>query len=160
MDCICRRAHDLINDPCKKTTLRETCMTFGSAARLFHEKGEARFLSREEAHNLLEKFETIGLVPQPSNSQKPFVFCNCCGCCCEFLANQKKFNNPAQYFATNFHAEISLEDCIGCGKCAAVCPGLAVTLVDYRKNKEFPSITFPFELSASKIEKGNNREIS
>ena len=44
--------------------------------------------------------------------------------------------------------------CIGCGKCVAVCPGLAITLVDFRKSKEFPLMTFPFELSSGKINKG------
>ncbi|MHA1782451.1 MAG: FAD-dependent oxidoreductase, partial [Promethearchaeota archaeon] len=46
--------------------------------------------------------------------------------------------------------------CIGCGKCVAVCPGLAITLVDFRKSKEFPLMTFPFELSSRKINKGEN----
>ncbi len=43
------------------------------------------------------------------------------------------------------------QDCIGCGKCVAVCPGLAVTLVDYRKDRENPTITFPLELTPEKI---------
>ncbi|NHJ25901.1 MAG: FAD-binding protein [Candidatus Lokiarchaeota archaeon] len=43
------------------------------------------------------------------------------------------------------------QDCIGCGKCIAVCPGLAVTLVDYRKDRETPTITFPLELTPKKI---------
>ncbi len=43
------------------------------------------------------------------------------------------------------------QDCIGCGKCVAVCPGLAVTLVDYRKDRETPTITFPLELTPEKI---------
>ncbi|MHA1671713.1 MAG: FAD-dependent oxidoreductase [Promethearchaeota archaeon] len=46
------------------------------------------------------------------------------------------------------------KDCIGCGKCVAVCPGLAITLIDYRKNKDSPSVTLPLELSANKIENG------
>ncbi len=46
------------------------------------------------------------------------------------------------------------QDCIGCGKCVAVCPGLAVVLIDYRKNKENPLVTFPFELTKQKLEKG------
>ncbi|MFX1410221.1 MAG: FAD-dependent oxidoreductase [Promethearchaeota archaeon] len=46
------------------------------------------------------------------------------------------------------------KECLGCGKCVAVCPGLAVILIDYRKNKEYPSVTFPFELTYKKIEKG------
>ena len=46
------------------------------------------------------------------------------------------------------------QDCIGCGKCVAVCPGLAITLVDYRKDKEAPIVTFPLELASEKIEVG------
>ncbi len=46
------------------------------------------------------------------------------------------------------------QDCIGCGQCVAVCPGLAITLVDYRKDKESPVVTFPLELTPEKIEVG------
>lgn len=46
------------------------------------------------------------------------------------------------------------KECIGCGKCVAVCPGLAVTLVDYRKDEDNPTVTFPLELSKKKLEKG------
>jgi len=46
------------------------------------------------------------------------------------------------------------QDCIGCGKCVAVCPGLAVTLVDYRQDKEAPVVTFPLELTSEKIDVG------
>ncbi|MFX1379012.1 MAG: FAD-dependent oxidoreductase [Promethearchaeota archaeon] len=45
------------------------------------------------------------------------------------------------------------KDCIGCGKCVAVCPGLAVVLIDYRKDSDNPYVTFPFELTESKLEK-------
>jgi len=45
------------------------------------------------------------------------------------------------------------QECIGCGKCVAVCPGLAVLLKDYRKDKNNPFITFPLELTANKLEK-------
>jgi len=37
--------------------------------------------------------------------------------------------------------------CIGCNKCALICPGLAITLVDMRKDKEFPTVTMPYEVS-------------
>ncbi len=46
------------------------------------------------------------------------------------------------------------KDCIGCGKCVAVCPGLAVVIIDYRKDKTNPLVTFPFELAEEKLEKG------
>jgi Fe-S-cluster-containing hydrogenase component 2 len=37
--------------------------------------------------------------------------------------------------------------CIGCAKCVLVCPGLAITLVDYRRDRENPIVTVPFEMS-------------
>jgi len=46
------------------------------------------------------------------------------------------------------------KECIGCGKCVTVCPGLAVILMDYRKDKENPFVTFPFELAERELQKG------
>ncbi|MDD8013599.1 MAG: 2Fe-2S iron-sulfur cluster-binding protein [Acidobacteriota bacterium] len=37
--------------------------------------------------------------------------------------------------------------CIGCAKCVLICPGLAITLVDYRRDKENPIVTLPYEMS-------------
>ncbi len=36
--------------------------------------------------------------------------------------------------------------CIGCKKCVAICPGLAITLVDFRKDAENPTVTIPYEV--------------
>lgn len=38
--------------------------------------------------------------------------------------------------------------CSGCRRCLAVCPGLAITLVDFRKNTDSPIISIPFELDS------------
>ncbi|MCE7741238.1 MAG: FAD-dependent oxidoreductase, partial [Candidatus Heimdallarchaeota archaeon] len=46
-------------------------------------------------------------------------------------------------------------DCIGCAQCVAVCPGLAVTLVDYREDSSNPLVTIPTEIFIGKIEKGD-----
>jgi sarcosine oxidase subunit alpha len=46
------------------------------------------------------------------------------------------------------------KECLGCGKCVAVCPGLAVILMDYRKDKKNPLVTFPLELTNKKLKKG------
>ncbi len=35
--------------------------------------------------------------------------------------------------------------CSGCGRCVAFCPGLAITLVDFRKNPENPTVSVPWE---------------
>jgi NADPH-dependent 2,4-dienoyl-CoA reductase/sulfur reductase-like enzyme/Fe-S-cluster-containing hydrogenase component 2/bacterioferritin-associated ferredoxin len=44
--------------------------------------------------------------------------------------------------------------CIGCGKCILICPGLAITLIDYRKDKDFPIVTLPYELSKENVVAG------
>jgi NADPH-dependent 2,4-dienoyl-CoA reductase/sulfur reductase-like enzyme/ferredoxin len=45
--------------------------------------------------------------------------------------------------------------CTGCERCAAVCPGLAITLVDYRKDKEFPIVVIPFEFLKATVREGD-----
>ena len=45
--------------------------------------------------------------------------------------------------------------CTGCEKCVTICPGLAVTLVDYRKDAENPTVTIPYEFLRDTIETGD-----
>ncbi|MBN1949429.1 MAG: FAD-dependent oxidoreductase [Candidatus Cloacimonetes bacterium] len=46
-------------------------------------------------------------------------------------------------------------NCIGCGKCVTICPGLAITLVDYRQDPENPLVTMPYEVSNIRIREGD-----
>jgi len=46
-------------------------------------------------------------------------------------------------------------DCLGCFKCLLICPGLAVTLVDYRKDKNLPTVAVPFEIERGCVKKGD-----
>ncbi len=46
-------------------------------------------------------------------------------------------------------------DCIGCFKCLLICPGLAVTIVDYRKDPKSPSVALPFEIGRGLVKKGD-----
>ncbi|MBN1934286.1 MAG: FAD-dependent oxidoreductase, partial [Anaerolineae bacterium] len=39
--------------------------------------------------------------------------------------------------------------CIGCERCVIGCPGLAITLVDYRQDAERPTVSIPYELGAA-----------
>ncbi len=47
------------------------------------------------------------------------------------------------------------EGCIGCERCVAVCPGLAITLVDYRRDSEYPTVTIPYEFPPETIREGD-----
>jgi len=44
--------------------------------------------------------------------------------------------------------------CKGCLACVAICPGLAITLVDFRRDSEFPTVTLPYEIRRELVEKG------
>jgi len=45
--------------------------------------------------------------------------------------------------------------CIGCEKCVTICPGLAITLLDYRKDPLNPLVTLPYELDRQQIAVGD-----
>ncbi len=40
-----------------------------------------------------------------------------------------------------FVAREGEKGCTGCEKCVTICPGLAISLVDYRKDPEMPTVT-------------------
>ena len=48
--------------------------------------------------------------------------------------------------------------CCGvCEKCVTVCPGLAITLVDYRDDKDMPVVTIPYEFQYGMLQKHGQR---
>jgi len=49
---------------------------------------------------------------------------------------------------------LDLEACTGCASCIAVCPGLAVSLVDYRQHPQQPLVTLPYEIWREQVEVG------
>lgn len=65
---------------------------------------------------------------------------------------------PKGLITTEDHPVMGLPEysqgCIGCRKCIAVCPGLAVTLVDRRKDTANPTVTIPWELGEWTLEEG------
>lgn len=42
--------------------------------------------------------------------------------------------------------------CKACERCVIGCPGLAITLVDYRKDPEFPTVSIPYEYTRESIQ--------
>ncbi|MFW5713200.1 MAG: FAD-dependent oxidoreductase [Brevefilum sp.] len=46
------------------------------------------------------------------------------------------------------------KNCIACERCVAVCPGLAITLVDFRKDPHNPVVSIPLEFSKKYINEG------
>ena len=49
---------------------------------------------------------------------------------------------------------VDMDACTGCGACVAVCPGLSVTLLDYRQDPQNPLVTFPYEVWRDQLSEG------
>ncbi len=131
-NCICRQTKDLLGEGCKHT--KETCLQFGGAAHYYIDNGLGRQISKEEALEVIQKGMKEGLVLQPSNTQRPFALCLCCGCSCEILSNANKMENPAQFFQTNYYAEVNIENCTGCKLCEVKCPMHAAVVNENKKS--------------------------
>jgi sarcosine oxidase subunit alpha len=51
--------------------------------------------------------------------------------------------------------EITQNECIGCNKCLFVCPGLAISLVDYREDQGNPIVSLAYEVYNFEYKKGD-----
>ncbi|HUT81864.1 MAG TPA: FAD-dependent oxidoreductase [Candidatus Bathyarchaeia archaeon] len=99
---------------------------------------------------------TILPLPEKEEGIFPVIHCTqeipcdpCTKVCARDLIKMNGDSIMSLPFFTNEY------ECTGCGKCVAVCPGLAITLVDYRKDPNLAHVTFPVELGEKSIKKGD-----
>lgn len=121
-NCVCRQTKDLVGESCHRTELRETCIiTSPEIADYYVDAGIGRYILKDEALAILGKAQKAGLILQPVNAKQPEAICCCCGDCCGILTSFKKFPRPADFFASNFYAEVDSELCSGCQACIEQC---------------------------------------
>ena len=121
MDCICRTGKEVAGGKCLQTGLKGNCLTLGAAAREMVRAGQARDITREEMLALLDSADKEGLVLQPENTRNPLFVCCCCGCCCLVLTSAKLLPQPAEYFSSNFQAQVDAALCDACAVCQSRC---------------------------------------
>ena len=128
--CYCRHKMYHAGHPCEINAPWDVCLTFDNVARSLSEHGGyARLISKEEAKEVLELSYESNLVQIGENVREhPAFICNCCGCCCEALQAARHFSPMQPVATTNYIPKVSLETCIGCGKCKKVCPILAISM--------------------------------
>ncbi|MBF0451194.1 MAG: 4Fe-4S binding protein [Candidatus Magnetomorum sp.] len=131
--CICRRWSKMTGNNCEKP--EEVCFTFGSHGQYYVDNGMARFITKEEAFEILKKGEEAGLVMQPFNTKgKIGGMCSCCGDCCGVLRSVKMQPKPADFVKSNYYAEVNQDECSGCETCIDRCQVEAVTISDSLAN--------------------------
>ena len=97
----------------------------------------------------LEKHPDLdeGAIPVFHCNQE--IPCNpCSGLCPNGLIeiNQKDIRGIPTFVGNNYACQV-------CEQCVAGCPGLAITLVDYRSNAEQPLVSIPYEFSRELLNK-------
>ncbi len=96
----------------------ETCLVFDGAAKVLVDRDRARWITREEAYQILKASEEAGLVHCISNTgDRPTVICNCCSCCCNQLRGITELHNPNVLATSAFVAELNNDLCVGCLEC-------------------------------------------
>jgi len=117
MNCACR-THLKCDHPL------ETCLVFDYFAEFMVERGYGRYLSVEEALELLEEMEKAGLVHSTTNVQtRPQFICNCCTCACGILRGLSELHNPRAFAKSNFLPVKDDELCNPkCKRCVRICP--------------------------------------
>lgn len=103
------------------------------------------------------------IYPNKKNTEKNSVYpiircaqeipCNPCVTVCP--KKSIKLSGPSIMKNPEFDGE-----CVGCLKCLLVCPGLAITIVDRRKDKNNPFVYIPFEIERDKIKAGDKVSIA
>jgi electron transport complex protein RnfB len=125
-NCVCRVQQGLLEKGCNQPL--EACFQFGSHAHYYVDKGMGRFVTTDEALEILDKCEAAGLVAQPFSAQDAGGLCNCCGDCCGVLRAIKLDPKPASRVLTNYYAEVDPEACSACGTCSDRCQMDAITV--------------------------------
>ena len=140
--CYCRHKMYHAGHPCEIDAPWDVCLTFDNVARSLAEHGGyTRLISKEEAKDVLELSYESNLVQIGENVREhPAFICNCCGCCCEALQAARKFSPMQPVATTNYIPKINRDTCVACGKCAKVCPILAISMKKGETDKEQPVI--------------------
>ena len=108
----------------------DNCSTFGIGADYLIRHNIGREISKSEMIDNFARSREMGLVFSADNTKRnPMVVCQCCKCCCNYLAGVNKFGFTNSVVTSNFVSSIDEAKCTGCGKCVKLCPVDAVSLV-------------------------------
>lgn len=119
--CLCRTNKKMIGEGCE-APVDDICILLDSWADYYANNGLGRSVSKEEGKKALQRAEEAGLVHCALNVQEGALFiCNCCGCCCLLLRGITQLKIPTAVAKSNFMAQISEEDCVGCEECIESC---------------------------------------
>lgn len=133
-NCACKSSKIFAGEPCSRNAPTEMCLHFEELGRHFVERGFAREITKEDAHEIVKKAEDLGLVHLTINTREHILaICSCCPCCCVALRGITQLNKPDAVAHSNYFASIGRKVCDGCKDlpspiCVDRCPVNAISL--------------------------------
>jgi Pyruvate/2-oxoacid:ferredoxin oxidoreductase delta subunit len=132
LDCPCRASRP---NPCLPL---DVCLIVGEPFASFvveHHPRRARFISRQEAEDILQAEHARGHVHhaffKDAMLGRFYAICNCCSCCCGAMQAMRA-GVPMLASSGYVARQRAEEECAGCGECAAACPFQAIEMRDGR----------------------------
>ncbi|MBR1759120.1 MAG: FAD-dependent oxidoreductase [Lachnospiraceae bacterium] len=139
--CTCRKQQTMRGEGSGEI-LGEYCMAMGDLAEYMDDRGIGRYITKQEALEILERAERHGYVHQITNIDGPgkiVAICNCAPGVCNALRTSQLYNTP-NMSASAYRAHVEKEKCVACGKCVEVCPVGAAKLGQKLCTKDGPII--------------------
>lgn len=111
----------------------EICTQVNGGADFVIRHGLGRKAETGELLDILARAREDHLVQICDNvKHRPTYICHCCGCCCGQLLAINTLGLDYAVTTSMFTAEPDPAQCVGCGKCARVCPIQAITMTAVR----------------------------
>ena len=143
--CSCRKSRKTFDEGCADDPA-DWCIAVGDMADYVVETNKGgRYITKEEALEILQKAEDNGFVHQITNidgEDKIFAICNCNVNVCYALRTSQLFNTP-NMSRSAYVAHVDKANCVACGRCVEYCPAGAVTLGQKLCKKDGTEVKYP-----------------
>ena len=132
--CFCRQWRKFMGEPCRFKHSEESCIVLGEFTQYAVNYGIARYISKEEALNIIKGVQKKGAIHQVYHEREDLdlpeiAICNCCWDCCGVIGSYNRGLIPIRV-RSYYVAQIADESlCTGCGTCVKFCPVRAVSVV-------------------------------
>ena len=145
--CTCRKQQTMRGEGSGEIN-GEFCMGVGDMAEYCVDRGMGRYITYEEALEILKRAEDHGFVHQITNidgEDKIVAICNCAPGVCNALRTSQLYNTP-NMSRSAYRAHVEKEKCVACGKCVEVCPVGAAKLGQKLCKSDGKEVEYPLSV--------------
>jgi ferredoxin len=133
--CFCRQWRKFVDEPCRFDQPSESCIVLGDFTRYVVKYGIARYISKEEALQIIQEVQDKGAVHQVFHEKEDLhrpeiAICNCCWDCCGVLGSYNRGLLPMRVKSYYYAQIVDDSLCTGCGTCVEYCPTRAVSVAN------------------------------